>query len=143
MATASQQIRELSTDAPGELSAGVLIIVSDRLVGRQLARMLTKKGYEGVRAVSNAARALIVAHEYGPGIIFLDLALAGDAYDLARALQHQAGRDVHRLIALTPSIEHSTRERARRAGFERWLVTPVQQDELEDLLLKRQAVPAE
>ena len=143
MATASQQIRELSTDAPGELSAGVLIVVSDRLVGRQLARMLTKKGYEGVRAVSSAARALIVAHEYGPGIIFLDLALAGDAYDLARALQHQAGRDVHRLIALTPSIEHSTRERARRAGFERWLVTPVQQDELEDLLLKRQAVPAE
>jgi len=143
MATASQQIRELSTDAPGELSAGVLIIVSDRLVGRQLARMLTKKGYEGVRAVSNAARALIVAHEYGPGIIFLDLALAGDAYDLARALQHQAGRDVHRLIALTPSIEHSTRERARRAGFERWLVTPVQQDELDDLLLKRKAIPAE
>jgi len=143
MATASQQIRELSTDAPGELSAGVLIVVSDRLVGRQLARMLTKKGYEGVRAVSSAARALIVAHEYGPGIIFLDLALAGDAYDLARALQHQAGRDVHRLIALTPSIEHSTRERARRAGFERWLVTPVQQDELDDLLLKRQAVPAE
>lgn len=143
MATASQQIRELSTDAPGELSAGVLIVVSDRLVGRQLARMLTKKGYEGVRAVSSAARALIVAHEYGPGIIFLDLALAGDAYDLARALQHQAGRDVHRLIALTPSIEHSTRERARRAGFERWLVTPVQQDELDDLLLKRQAVPAD
>ena len=143
MAMATQRIRELSTDTPAELSAGVLIVVSDRLVGRQLARMLTQKGYEGVRAVGNAERALILAHEYAPGIIFLDLALAGDAYDLARALQHQAGRDVHRLIALTPSIEHSTRERARRAGFERWLVTPVQQDELDDLLLKRKAIPAE
>ena len=143
MAMATQRISELSTDTPAELSAGVLIVVSDRLVGRQLARMLTQKGYEGVRAVGNAERALLLAHDYAPGIIFLDLALAGDAYDLARALQHQAGRDVHRLIALTPSIEHSTRERARRAGFERWLVTPVQQDELDDLLLKRKAIPAE
>src|SRR6185503_14706644 len=107
---------------------------ADRLVGRQLARMLTKKGYEGVRAVSSAARALVLAHEHEPGIIFLDLSLADDAYDLGRALQLQAGQDTHRLIALTPVIEHETRERARRAGFERWLVTPVAQDELDEVL---------
>lgn len=113
---------------------GVLIVVADRLVGRHLARMLTRKGYEGIRAVSSADRALVLAHEYEPGIIFLDLGLSEDAYDLGRALQHQAGPDVPRLIALTPFIEHSTRERARSAGFERWLVTPVAQSELEDLL---------
>lgn len=118
---------------------GILIVVSNRLVGRRLARMLTRNGYAGVRAVSSAARALILEHEHGPGIIFLDLDLSEDAYDLARALQRQAGHDTHRLIALTPAIDHSTRERARRAGFERWLVTPVAQDELDELLPARQA----
>jgi DNA-binding response OmpR family regulator len=139
MSSTDQYQPSRSDDSAG-LSAGILIVVGDRLLGRSLARMLTKRGYEGVRAVGSAARALIAAHEYDPGIIFLDLELPDDAYDLAGALQRQAGRDSHRLIALTPAIEHSTRERARRAGFERWLVTPVEQSELDDLLLRDQAI---
>ena len=132
---------ELRTDNPPELIAGVLIAVENRLVGRQLARMLTKKGYEDVRAVSSAARALVADHDYAPGIIFVDLDLSDDAYDLARALNRQAGQDPIRLIALTSAIDHSTRERARLAGFERWLVTPVAQDELDDLLPTLPALP--
>lgn len=126
-----------------EQGAGVLIVVADRLVGRRLASMLTKKGYAGVRAVSSVARALVLAHEYDPGIIFLDLELSDDAYDLARVLQHQAGHEAQRLIALTPAIEQSTRERARHAGFERWLVTPVVQSELDDLLVEQQSLLTE
>jgi len=124
-----------------ERIAGILIVVDDRLVGRRLARMLTDHGYEGVRAVSRASRALMLAHEFEPGIIFLDLDLPDDAYDLASTLQRQAGKDAHRLIALTPVIDHSTRERARRAGFERWLVTPVVEDELDELLRIHRDVP--
>jgi DNA-binding response OmpR family regulator len=135
--------REPQTDLAAEQGAGILIVVADRLVGRRLASMLTKKGYRGVRAVSSASRALILAHEYDPGIIFLDLELSEDAYDLARVLQHQAGVDAHRLIALTPAIEQSTRERARCAGFERWLVTPVVQSELDDLLIENQPLLTE
>lgn len=133
--------REPRTDAAPELSAGILIVVDDRLAGRRLARMLTEKGYDGVRAVSRGERALVLAHELEPGIIFLDLELTDDAYELARALQRQAGQDTLRLIALTPAIEHSTREQARRAGFERWLITPVMQDELDDLLFKDRKIP--
>ena len=134
MSSTNPRRPEQPNDILTELNAGVLIAVEDRLVGRQLARMLTKKGYEDVRAVSSAARALVADHDYAPGIIFVDLHLSDDAYDLARALNRQAGQDPVRLIALTPAIDHSTRERARRAGFERWLVTPVLQDELDDLL---------
>lgn len=125
---------ELPDDILTELNAGVLIAVEDRLVGRQLARMLTKKGYEDIRAVSNAARALVADHDYAPGIIFVDLDLSDDAYDLARALHRQAGQDPIRLIALMPAIDHLARERVRRAGFEQWLVKPVAQNELDDLL---------
>jgi CheY-like chemotaxis protein len=135
--------RELRTDLSAAQSAGVLIVVADRLTGRRLARMLTRLGYAGVRTVSSASRALILAHEHDPAIVFLDLELSDDAYDLARVLQHQAGHEAHRLIALTPAIEQSTRERARRAGFERWLVTPVVQSELDDLLVEQRTLVAE
>jgi DNA-binding response OmpR family regulator len=135
--------RELRLDLSAAQGAGVLIVVADRLVGRRLASMLTKRGYAGIRAVSSVSRALILAHEYDPGIIFLDLELSDDAYDLARVLQHHAGHEAHRLIALTPAIEQSTRERARRAGFERWLVTPVVQGELDKLLVEQQTLLTE
>ncbi|HET9864208.1 MAG TPA: response regulator [Steroidobacteraceae bacterium] len=134
---------ELRSGLSAEQSAGVLIVVADRLVGRRLARLLTGRGYAGVRAVSSASRALILAHAHDPGIIFLDLELSDEAYDLARVLRQQTRHDAHRLIALTPAIEQSTRERARRAGFERWLVTPVVQSELEDLLLEQQTLLTE
>jgi CheY-like chemotaxis protein len=112
----------------------ILIVVDNRLAGRQLARMLMQKGYASVRAVPDGGRALSISRLYQPDIVFLDVTLAGDAYELARGLRQQAGQAELRLIALTNSIEHSTREQARSAGFERWLVTPVTQEDLDGLL---------
>jgi CheY-like chemotaxis protein len=56
-------------------------------------------------------------------------------------LRQHAGRRTLRLIALTSSIEHSTREQARGAGFERWLITPVANDELDTLMRGEDAAP--
>ena len=126
--------REPRAEVPASLRTRVLIVSEDRLAGRHLARMLAAKGFEGVRAVSRAARALTLARKFVPGIVFLDVALLDDAYELAGALRRLAGRDALRIIALTPSIEHSTRDQARDAGFERWLVTPVAQNELDSLM---------
>jgi CheY-like chemotaxis protein len=125
---------------PAGPSARILIVIDHRLAGRQLARLLTRKGFENVRAVSDAGRALAIAHHYQPDIVFLDVTLPGDAYDLAHGLRRQAGRAELRIIALTNSIEHSTREQARSAGFERWLVTPVLQEDLDGLLHAESAV---
>jgi ActR/RegA family two-component response regulator len=84
--------REPRSKQPPEATKRVLIVVDDRLAGRQLARMLTARGYEGVRAVSSAARALILAKQCGPAIVFLDVTLSDDAYGLAHDLKRQAGR---------------------------------------------------
>jgi CheY-like chemotaxis protein len=119
---------------PAEPPARILIVVDNRLAGRQLARLLMRKGYDRVRAVTDAGRALVIAQQYQPDIVFLDVTLPGDAYELAHGLRRQAGRADLRLIALTNSIEHSTREQARSAGFERWLVMPVMQEDLDGLL---------
>jgi len=131
--TTSTQPREKAFDLTAR-RARILIVVDNRLAGRQLARMLMQKGYATVRAVTDAGRALIISRLYQPDIVFLDVTLAGDAYELARGLRQQAGQAELRLIALTNSIEHSTREQARSAGFERWLVTPVTQEDLDGLL---------
>ena len=134
MTSIQRQRRVPPAGAQANLPARILIVVENRLAGRQLARMLTHKGYDHVRAVTSADRALVIAREYEPAIVFLDVTLAGDAYELARGLRQQAGLAELRLIALTDSIEHLTREKARSAGFERWLVTPVAQEDLDKLL---------
>lgn len=125
--------REARADASGEVRRHVLIVVEDRAAGKDLARLLMAMGYERVRIVGRAARALLVAQRFSPGIVFLDIGLSDDAYELASDLRRQVGSSL-RLIALTNSIEHSTREQARDAGFERWLVTPVGKSELDSLI---------
>jgi CheY-like chemotaxis protein len=119
--------------------ARVLVVVEDRLAGKCLARMLAGDGYGRVRVVRRAASALFLAQESRPDVIFLDVGLSDDAYQLANDLRRQAGRDSLRLIALTSSIEHSTREQARDAGFERWLVMPVAQHALDGLMCNEDA----
>jgi CheY-like chemotaxis protein len=122
---------------PTARRARILIVVGNRMAGRQLARMLMQKGYASVRAIADAGRALRISQHYQPDIVFLDVTLEGDAYELASGLRQQAGQAELRLIALTNSIEHSTREQARSAGFERWLVTPVAQEDLDGLLREK------
>jgi len=58
-------------------------------------------------------------------------------YDVARHLsQHPSLRKL-RMIALTASSEHPGRERAREAGFERYLLKPVVAAALDELFIQR------
>lgn len=126
--------REPAIGAPAAVPKRVLVVVEDRLAGKRLARMLTAQGYEGVRVVRRAASALFLAKQSPLRVVFLDVALSDDAYQLASDLRRQVGQSALRLIALTSSIEQSTREQARDAGFERWLATPVVKTELDELM---------
>lgn len=93
----------LRSEVLSELRTCVLIVVDDRLAGRHLARLLKAKGYERVRVVRRAASALLLAEKCSPRIVFLDVALSDDAYELANTLRQHAGRRTLRLIALTSS----------------------------------------
>lgn len=128
--------REARAEAPAGLQRRVLVVVEDLAAGKNLARLLMTKGYERVRVVRRADRALLLAQTFSPNIVFLDVGLADDAYELASALRRQTGQGSLRVIALTGSIEHSTREQARGAGFERWLTTPVGESALDGLMLR-------
>ncbi len=137
-----QRRREARASAPAGVHRRVLIVSDDLPDGKHLARLLLAKGYERVRVVRKATKALLLAQTFAPSIVFLDVALPEDAYELASALRRQSGQASLRIIALTSSIEHSTRDQARGAGFERWLVTPVAESELDGLMRKEDLAPA-
>jgi two-component system chemotaxis response regulator CheY len=115
----------------------ILIVDEDRSVGVSLAFMLGVAGYDDVRAVRSAARAVAVAEKHPPAIVFLEIKLGSDdGYELANQLRRSAKQRAIRLIALTTDTEHPAREAARNAGFERFLVKPPTQVELDKCLGK-------
>jgi CheY-like chemotaxis protein len=67
--------------------------------------------------------------------VLLELSLLDmSGYEVARLLRERAQRHDLRLIALTSSREHAGRELARVAGFERYLLKPIDARDLSGLL---------
>jgi CheY-like chemotaxis protein len=116
-------------------STPILIVDQDRAISTSLSFMLSARGYDDVRAVRSTARAIAVAATFHPGIVFLDIERPEtESLDLATLLRRGAGHHAMRLIAMTRSVEHELRDDARRAGFERYLVKPLSQVELDKVL---------
>jgi two-component system CheB/CheR fusion protein len=122
-------------DSPVEAATRILIVDNDRGIGTALTFMLSARGYDEVRAVRSARRAMALAELYRPALVFLDLELPDEgALEVADRLRRGAGQQAMRLIALTNHTEHAHREEARAAGFERYLVKPLSQAELDKVL---------
>lgn len=116
-------------------STHILIVDDDREAGKSLALMLTATGYDEIKTVRSAARALAVAMTFQPAIAFLGtLQSDGQGNDLATLLHKNARQQAIRVIGLTDSAEHPGKEAARAAGLERYLTRPVTQIELDKVL---------
>lgn len=103
-------------------------------MGVALSFMLATRQFEEVRAVRSPGRALAVAAQFQPDIVFIDLELPGGVIAVARQLIRDAGRRRTKLIALSRQVADPAYEQARSAGFERLLTKPVSQDELDNIL---------
>lgn len=121
---------------PGiSLETCILIIDDDRRASLALSFMLTVRGYTEIRCVRSAARAAAIADNFSPGIVFLDLELPNtDPLGLAKQLKRISRPGALRLIALTTTAEHPLGEQARQSGFERFLVKPCEQAEVDKIL---------
>ena len=121
---------ELSTDP-----ARILIVDSDITSSDSLELMLRASGYWQTHVAYSGHAALAMAAEFQPSVVLLDLNLLDmSGFEVARLLREQAPGHHLRLIALTPSRDHTDRELARVAGFERYLLKPVAAEELGGLL---------
>jgi len=114
----------------------ILIVDQDRQLGVALSFMLATRQFDEVRSVRSAKRAMGIAEQFLPDIIFLGLDLPdGGAIPLGRLLARgtPSGRRP-RLIALTSHSKDPNYDNARAAGFERLLVKPVSHEELDKIL---------
>lgn len=100
-----------------------------------LELMLHASGYSETRVAYSGAAAIVIASDFQPGVVLVDLSLLDmTGFELAQSLREQAQSRRPRLIAVTSSPEHATREEARVAGFERYLVKPVASLDLSNLM---------
>ena len=115
--------------------ARLLIVDDDAASVQALVRVLHACGQREVRVATSAAQALSIAAEFLPVMIFLDVELPDmGGYELATLLHQHSSLQQTRLIALTGEGDHPARERARAAGFERYIVKPISDAAVREVL---------
>jgi CheY-like chemotaxis protein len=113
------------------------VVDDNRDAAVSLAMLLRLDGYE-VRTVYDGPGALEVAEEFLPSIILLDIGLPGmDGYEVARRLRQHPSLAGAFLVAVTGYSQEEDRRRSREAGFDHYLVKPVDPQVLTLLLASR------
>jgi CheY-like chemotaxis protein len=126
---------------PSPPARRVLVVDDNRDSADSLASLLELSGNE-VRIAYEGASALVVAREYRPEVIPLDIGMPGmSGHEVARRLRAQAVTRGALLLAMTGWGQASDRKRSKEAGFDHHLVKPLDLDAL-DALLTREAPPA-
>jgi len=114
--------------------ARILIADDNRDAARSLALMLSMEGHE-VRAAYDGVEALRIADEFRPQVALLDIGMPKlDGYETARRLRQRPGGESVLLFAQTGWGQEEDKQRARQAGFDSYLVKPLDPDTLNQLL---------
>jgi signal transduction histidine kinase/CheY-like chemotaxis protein len=112
-----------------------VLVVEDNADAREALRFLLEQGGHQVALAEDGLAGLDLALHGLPEVALIDLGLPGlDGYDVARRIRAAPGRRTIGLIALTGYGSPRDRERAKEAGFDAYLVKPVDRDVLERAL---------
>jgi signal transduction histidine kinase len=113
-----------------------LLIVDDNVdTANGLALHLRETGKHIVQLAHSGGEGLAAAKEFEPELVLLDIGLPDiDGYEVARRLRADERFQDVPLIALTGFCGHADRVRAKRAGFDDYLVKPVPYDTLAQVL---------
>jgi signal transduction histidine kinase/ActR/RegA family two-component response regulator len=112
-----------------------ILLIEDNDDTRESLRVLLEasghKVYEAFDGPAGVERAL----EAKPEVVLIDLGLPGlDGYEVAARIRAAPACRATRLIAVTGYTQNAHRERAQSAGFNGYLVKPVEITELEKLI---------
>jgi CheY-like chemotaxis protein len=103
----------------------VLVVDDSLAIVRTSVLLLQHAGFEA-RAASNGRDALKVAAQFHPQVVLLDVGLPGlDGYEVARRLRADPTLPEMTLVAITAYGTDEARRLARAAGFDHYLVKPV------------------
>ena len=113
----------------------ILIVDNDIASATWLDRTVRAVGLRETRVAYSGHAAVAIAAEFHPRVVLLELGLLDwNGYELGEFLRGRSQSDPMRLIALTSNREEGGRERARVAGFDRYLLKPIVEVELSELL---------
>jgi two-component system CheB/CheR fusion protein len=135
-AAAEDQARtEMAAPATASSENSRILIVDDhRDAANALAALLEGSGHETAACYEGKA-AIETAKSYRPKVVILDIGLPGmDGYEVAQQLRELLPNV--KLIALSGWVAEEDSRRARNAGFDHYLVKPLQLVELQKLLLQ-------
>jgi CheY-like chemotaxis protein len=124
-----------STPAPGsaettEAGARRVLLIEDNRDSRQMLRLLLELKGHRVQEAADGRAGIKLAVEGAPDVVLVDIGLPDmDGYAVAERLRKLLGRGV-RLVALTGYGDPHARRRARAAGFDAFLVKPVDPEQL-------------
>ena len=129
----------MAPDQPIAQAMMRILVVDDHAPSAEMvAEILGLEGYE-VHIAHSASEAMDEAEHFAPRVVILDIGLPDeDGFEVARKIKARAELQEIRLIALSGYGQSQYPRRAREAGFERYLVKPVDLDEL--LALVRELV---
>jgi len=118
-------------------SAPCILIVDDVAdAADSYAMLLGLWGYV-VKVCYDGASALTIARTYRPNIVLLDIGMPGmDGFRVAQLLREQPELADTTIIGSTGHMSEAYRMRAREAGFDHYLLKPVDLDQLEALLCR-------
>jgi PAS domain S-box-containing protein len=103
----------------------VLVVDDNTDAAETLALMLQLAGHD-TRTAPDGPSALALARTFRPEVVLLDIGLPGmDGHEVARRLRQERGCGGLLLIAVTGYGQAADKQQAREAGFDHYLVKPI------------------
>ncbi len=113
----------------------VLVVDDDHDCADSLSMLVRQWGYD-VQTAYNGSAALEMIGTRQPDVALVDLAMPKmDGYSMARQLRRQTRFNHTLLIAITGYADHAHRLLCDAAGFDHYLIKPIELADLEKLLL--------
>jgi CheY-like chemotaxis protein len=109
--------------SPSAVPRRRVLVVDDNVDAAESLSALLEAAGHAVRTAYDGPQALRLAREFEPELVLLDLGLPGmDGFEVARALRAVGPA---RMVAVTGYDQAEYRQRARDAGFDAYLVKPL------------------
>jgi CheY-like chemotaxis protein len=119
-----------------QTSLRIVVVDDSRDAAESLAILLKLEGYE-VEFAQDGASALRLCSEFRPNVMFVDIAMPKmDGNALAQAVRRLDGCKETLLVAITGYADDAHRRASMAAGFDHYLVKPVDPDVLHELLAR-------
>ena len=142
---AQRPVRRPTRSAPaaGTTPALRILIVEDNLDGRESLRDLLEIWGHTVELAEDGSQGVAKALKHNPDVALVDIGLPGfDGNEVARRIRASSLADHVELIAMTGYGQPEDRRRALQAGFDSYLVKPVDPAHLGRLLAAVRPRPA-